>query len=486
MNPKNILKTAFSTTNGHYEYTRMPFGLKNAPPTFQRIMNKKLKNLVGNSCFVYIDNIIVYGKTIEEHNRNLKTLFERLRQVDLKLQPDKCEYLRPELEYLGHLISERGVQPNLKRIEKVQTYPVPKNPKEIKQFLGLVGYYHASNEAIGAILSQGEIGKDKPLAFASRTLNNAETRYSTTKRASGNRMGDKADSIYSIAKMNPRLITFLMIVILQCHLNNGETEKYSIKQLDNDEVVYLETIAKIKLYHKQWKIIIGYDLSDVESHFAELQGAYDQLAEKCINTVQNRSWTCSSRLRIHKQRVELSEIESDLENVLYLAGVRTKKSRSKRELFDFVGEVSKTLFGTLDDTDAAYYNQELDKLYKNQRNLVQYVQNQTSMIFKTFAGDKELANEFSSSIERMNAQFNKFRDLSQANELNILIDESLLDLNNEMQRLIREIEKSEKLIVDASMALCSHIFYLPESFLMSLENINMSTIFLYYWRKHII
>ena len=242
MNPKDVPKTAFSTPNGHYEYTRMPFGLKNAPPTFQRMMNKGLKGLIGNNCFVYIDDIIVYGKTIEEHNKNLRILFERLRQVGLKLQPDKCEYLRPELEYLGHVISEHGIQPNPDRIEKVRTYPIPKTPKEIKQFLGLVGYYRkfikdfskvakpltrllqkssifqwtseqqhsfnslkskltsqpvlsypdwnrpfvlttdASNEAIGAILFQGTIGKDKPLAFASRTLNKAETRYSTTEK----------------------------------------------------------------------------------------------------------------------------------------------------------------------------------------------------------------------------------------------------------------------------------------------------------------
>lgn len=105
------------------------------------MMKKGLKGLIGNHCFVYIDDIIVYGRTIEEHNNNLRILFERLRQVGLKLQPDKCEYLRPELEYLGHVISEHGIRPNPNRIEKVEKYPAPKNPKEIKQFLGLVGYY---------------------------------------------------------------------------------------------------------------------------------------------------------------------------------------------------------------------------------------------------------------------------------------------------------------------------------------------------------
>jgi len=141
MNPKDIPKTVFSIPNSHYEYTRIPFGLKNALPTFQKIMNKRLKGLIGNNCFVYIDDIIVHGKTIEEHNRNLKLLFERLRQVELKLQPDKCEYLRLELEYLDVISEKRGIQPNPNRVEKVKNYPVSRNSKGIKQFLGLVGYY---------------------------------------------------------------------------------------------------------------------------------------------------------------------------------------------------------------------------------------------------------------------------------------------------------------------------------------------------------
>jgi len=104
-------------------------------------MNEGLKGLIGNNCFVYIDDIIVYKKTIKDHNKNLRILFERLKQVGLKLQPDKCEYLRPELEYLRHIISEQRIKPNPNRTEKIKNYPVPKNPKEIKQFLGLVGYY---------------------------------------------------------------------------------------------------------------------------------------------------------------------------------------------------------------------------------------------------------------------------------------------------------------------------------------------------------
>ena len=94
-------KTAFSTPRGHFEYNRMPFGLKNAPATFQRVMDKALRGLIGNVCFVYLDDIVVFGETLKQHNEKLVMLFERLRETGLKLQPDKCEYLKPELAYLG-------------------------------------------------------------------------------------------------------------------------------------------------------------------------------------------------------------------------------------------------------------------------------------------------------------------------------------------------------------------------------------------------
>lgn len=232
-------KTAFSTNRGHYEFLRMPFGLKNAPATFQRLMNRVLLGLIGRICFVFIDDIIVFGQTLEEHNQNLIQVFDRLRQHHLKLEPDKCEYLKPELQYLGHIISEDGVKPNPEKLKAVQNFPEPRTSKQIKQFLGLAGYYRkfikdfskiarplnllltkntpfefgpnqreafrrlkealcneplllkfpdfekpftlttdASNEAIGAILSQNE----RPVSYASRSLNSAERNYSTTEK----------------------------------------------------------------------------------------------------------------------------------------------------------------------------------------------------------------------------------------------------------------------------------------------------------------
>ena len=242
VDPKDVQKTAFSVENGHYEFLRMPFGLKNSPSTFQRVMDHILVGLQNERCLVYMDDIIIYSATIHEHISRLTGIFTRLRQANLKLQPDKCEFLRKEVVYLGHVITKDGVKPNPAKIECIQKFPQPKNQKEIKSFLGLAGYYRrfisnfakiskpltkllqkdipfnfdkecensfnelkkalttapiliypnfnepfllttdASAFAIAGILSQGQIGKDLPIAYASRTLCPAESRYSVIER----------------------------------------------------------------------------------------------------------------------------------------------------------------------------------------------------------------------------------------------------------------------------------------------------------------
>ena len=131
MHLKDTVKTAFSTSDVHCEYNRMSFELKNAPPTFQRMINNGLKTLIVNGCFINTDDIVVYENTIKEHNDNLKKLFQRSRHVNLKSQPSKCEYLSPELEYLGYLITADKTKLNPVRIIKVKNYPDPKNAKEV-------------------------------------------------------------------------------------------------------------------------------------------------------------------------------------------------------------------------------------------------------------------------------------------------------------------------------------------------------------------
>ena len=119
----------------------MPFGLKNAPATFQRLMDKVLTGLQGIELFVYMDDIVIYAKSLQEHNQKLEKLLGRLKTAGLVLQPDKCRFLCKEIGYLGHVISEDGVKPDPNKIEAVSKFPQPKGRKNIKQFLGLAGYY---------------------------------------------------------------------------------------------------------------------------------------------------------------------------------------------------------------------------------------------------------------------------------------------------------------------------------------------------------
>lgn len=141
MDPKDQHKTAFSTTADHYEYTYMPFGLRNSPSTFQRLMNLILLALQDIELLVYLDDVIIYASSLEEHETKVRRFFKRLEGATLSLQADKCEFLAKEVQYLGHIITEEGVWPDPKKTEAVRNFPTLKNQKNIRQYLGLAGYY---------------------------------------------------------------------------------------------------------------------------------------------------------------------------------------------------------------------------------------------------------------------------------------------------------------------------------------------------------
>lgn len=117
----------------------MSFGLKSAPATFQQMMDHALKGII-EKLFVYLDNIVVFGSTIEEHEENSRVLPDQVRETGLRLQPDKCEYLRLELEYLGYLITADGVEHNPVKILAVKDFKIPKCLRDVQSFLGLAAY----------------------------------------------------------------------------------------------------------------------------------------------------------------------------------------------------------------------------------------------------------------------------------------------------------------------------------------------------------
>ena len=117
----------------------MPFGLCNAPATFQRLMSLVLSDLQWTSCLVYLDGIIVMGKTFEEHLKNLDLVFSCIRDEGLKLKPEKCSL--EEVRYLVHIVSKDGIAADPEKTAKVQYWPIPASAKEVQQFLRLANYY---------------------------------------------------------------------------------------------------------------------------------------------------------------------------------------------------------------------------------------------------------------------------------------------------------------------------------------------------------
>ena len=133
-------KTAFVISGiGKYQFNRVPFGLAQAPAYFQTLINKVLDNI--DFAMGYLDDIIIFSRSEEERLDHIEQVFKRLEEAGLKLSLEKCSFFKKHIQYLGHLLSEEGIQPLPEKLESIAKMPRPKNQKEVKQFLGLIGYY---------------------------------------------------------------------------------------------------------------------------------------------------------------------------------------------------------------------------------------------------------------------------------------------------------------------------------------------------------
>ena len=237
-------KTAFSTKYGLYQFNVMPFGLCNAPGTFERLMETVLRGMQWERAVLYLDDIIVFSNNIQQHMQRLEEVFQRLKEANLTLKPSKCRFFQKKVEFLGHIVDEQGIHTDPKKVEAVASWETPKRVKDVRAFLGLTGYYRrfikdygkiakplhsltekdttfhwteetqeafqklkealvtapvlgypsqqesdlfildtdASNCHIGGVLSQVQNGQEKVIAFGSRVLSKAERNYCVTRR----------------------------------------------------------------------------------------------------------------------------------------------------------------------------------------------------------------------------------------------------------------------------------------------------------------
>ena len=137
LSEKSRPKSAFVSSFGKWEFKRCPFGLAQTPTYFQRLVNEVLSGLTFT--FGYLDDILVYSPDMEIHLEHLRQLFIKLREADLKLKEVKCNFLKKHIQYLGHIVLGKGITPMPEKLVCIQEMPPPKTPKEVKQFLGLIG-----------------------------------------------------------------------------------------------------------------------------------------------------------------------------------------------------------------------------------------------------------------------------------------------------------------------------------------------------------
>ncbi|UYV64719.1 K02A2.6-like [Cordylochernes scorpioides] len=241
VHPADREKTAFSTRNGLYQFTVMPFGLCNAPATFERLMELVLRGLTWKTCLVYLDDVMVMGRTFGEHLKNLQEIFNRFKAANLGLNPGKCQLFQRKVEFLGHTVSAKGIQTSESKILAIRDWPKPKDKHELRSFLGLCTYYRrfvegyadiaaplhrlteaksafhwsqdcenafvtlkgglcsspvlvypqpgmrfvldtdASNSGIGAVLSQVQDGEERVIEYYSKILTKPERNYCATR-----------------------------------------------------------------------------------------------------------------------------------------------------------------------------------------------------------------------------------------------------------------------------------------------------------------
>ena len=242
MDDQDKCKTAFTTHMGLYQFWVMPFGLCSAPATFERVMELFLRGLRWERCLVYLDDVIVFGKTFEQALENLEEVFSRFQSANFKLKPKKCHLFRKEVNFLGHIVSGDGIRCDPSKISAVKDWETPTSVAEVRSFLCLASYYRkfikefatiasplhdllrknskfvwtdtcqeafstlkerltgapvlaypegegqfildtdASGYGIGAVLSQVQEGQEKVIAYASKALNKSQRRYCTTYR----------------------------------------------------------------------------------------------------------------------------------------------------------------------------------------------------------------------------------------------------------------------------------------------------------------
>ena len=369
-------KTAFTTPMGLFEYNRMPFGLQNAPATFQRLMQGVFRNDILQTMMVYLDDIIVFSSTIEEHLERLESVFKKLQQHGLKIESSKCQFFQDHVSYLGYVVSDEGVATDPEKTQAVREWLIPTTVRDVRSFLGFASYYRrfvpkfaqvagplhklvvklgnggkaksirtrikelwnddcqqsfdklkdlltsapilaypdynkpflletdASEEGLGAVLSQEQDGKVKVIAYASRGL----------------RAGERNMDNYSSRKLELLALKWAVCDKFREHLLGSKFVVYT----DNNPLTYLQSKSKLKAVEQRWAA----ELASFDFTIKYRPGRHNQNADALSRINRCEESTKSEVRRTLASSANTTDLPDDVRNHLVVAAAFTSDAET--------------------------------------------------------------------------------------------------------------------------------------------------------------
>lgn len=312
----DIHKTAFNTRYGHYEFKVLPFGLTNAPATFMHLMQEVMKPYLDKFVIVFLDDILIYSKTWEEHKQHVRQVLEALRENKLYAKASKCELCRSKVTFLGHVVDQHGLRMEPEKVVAINEWPVLRNVKEVRMFLGLAGYYRkfVMNFSTIAAPLTSLLKSDNPFVWSEEQqkafdalkqaitkapvliLPNPSLPYTVTTDASGIGVGatlsqDHGNGLQPIAFLSKKLLpaernyavheqeTLAIVIALREWRHYLHGAKFTVVT-DHHSLKYLQSQPLLSSRQARWMELLSTFDFDIEYQAGKLNTVADALSRR--------------------------------------------------------------------------------------------------------------------------------------------------------------------------------------------------------------
>ncbi|KAJ8399615.1 hypothetical protein AAFF_G00410260 [Aldrovandia affinis] len=286
-------KTAFICPLGFYQFERMPQGITGAPATFQRLMERAVGDMNLLQVLVYLDDLIVFGKTLEEHEERLLKVLDRLQEVGLKLSLDKCQFCQPKVKYVGHIVSAHGIGTDPGKVEAVTTWPRPTDLKSLRSFLGFCGYYRrfiANYSAIVRPLTELTKGY-APTQKGKKQAKEKTKTYLKESEPFGDRKVSPTEQRYPIHQLEFLALKWAVVDKFHDHLYGA---RFTVRT-DNNPVTYVLTTAKLNATGHRWLAALALYDFDIQYRPGKNNIDADLLSRNMADEVERGEWEDISR-----------------------------------------------------------------------------------------------------------------------------------------------------------------------------------------------